>query len=198
MTVLDNVNYIRTRGEVKHDMNYWFNYWLMWHPVATRVIIVVITILLMILLVALLLLSMICLYRCLHYSRTYKPKSDITVGTRSNAVVKEVDTFPRPHNAHGIFLRDPINPALHDTWTYCPAGYKYVNDNDKPDSRHLDNPWVNEHWIMYVKRYSGVYKYVFYKEKDLRYFVEDLADYGIEIVENDLDFEFPELNNRNL
>ena len=195
MTILNNANYIRTRGEVKHDMNYWFNYWLMWHPVATRVIIVVITVIVVTLLVLLFLLAIIYLYRCIHYSRTYKPKSDMTVGTRSNAVVEEVNTFPRPRNAHVVFIRDPINPALHNTWTYCPASYRYMNNDGTIDSRHSNNPWVNEHWILYVNRY-GIYKYIFYKEKDLRRFVEDLDDYGIDIVEND--FEFPELNNRNL
>ena len=147
-----------------------------------------IIVLMVALLVMLLSLAIACLYRCIHYSRTYKPKSD--------TLVKEVDKFPRPRNAHEIFLRDPINPALHNTWTYCHASYTYMNDDGTIDSRHSNNPWVNEHWIMYVKRYSGVYKYVFYKEKDLRRFVEDLDDYGIEIVENN--FTFPELDNRNL
>lgn len=181
MTVLNNVSYIRTRGGVKHDMNYWFNYWLMWHPIATRVIIVVITVLLVALLVMLIVLAIICLCRCIHYSRTYRPKSD---------------TFPCPHNAHGVFIRDPINPALHNTWTYCPASYTYMNENGTIDSRHSNNPWIDEHWIIYVHRHSGIYRYIFYNEVNFRCFVDDLADYGIDVVENN--FDFPETSNRNL
>lgn len=84
---------LRTRGVVKHDFNYWFNYWLMWHPIATRVIIVVITVLFVALLVLLIVLAIICLCRYIHYSRTH-----------SNTVTKKVNTFPRPRNAHGVFI----------------------------------------------------------------------------------------------
>lgn len=185
MTVLNNVNYIRTRGEVKHDFNYWFNYWLMWHPIATRVIIVVITVLLVALLVLLIVLAIVCLNRCIHYSRTH-----------SNTVTKKVNTFPRPRNAHVVFIRDPINPALHNTWTYCPASYRYMNNDGNRDLRYSNNPWIDEHWIIYVHRHSGIYKCIFYNETDFRCFVDDLANYGIDIVENCSDF--PETSNRNL
>lgn len=176
---------LRTRGVVKHDFNYWFNYWLMWHPIATRVIIVVITVLFVALLVLLIVLAIICLCRYIHYSRTH-----------SNTVTKKVNTFPRPRNAHGVFIRNPINPALHNTWTYCPASYTYMNEDGTIDSRYSNNPWINEHWIIYTYRHSGVYKYIFYNETDFRCFVDDLADYGIDIVENCSDF--PETSNRNL
>lgn len=174
---------LRTRGEVKHDLNYWFNYWLMWHPIATRVIIVVITVLLVLLIA----LAIVCLNRCIHYSRTH-----------SNTVTKKVNTFPRPRNAHVVFIRDPINPALHNTWTYCPASYRYMNEDGTIDSRHYNNTWINEHWIIYVHRHSRIYKCIFYNETDFRCFVDDLADYGIDIVENCSDFAFPETSNRNL
>ena len=71
-----------------------------------------------------------------------------------------------------------------------------MNEDGTIDSRHSNNPWINEHWIVYTYKYSRIYKYIFYNETDFRCFVDDLADCGINIVEND--FDFPETSNRNL